>query len=76
MVDRTYQSFVKRWEEVTDLPVQTAGPLTFLFKGVSKRLKVMPWPWLIGISVAVSVVLYLVFGSSVAALVSALQKGF
>lgn len=72
----TYQKFVKRWEEVTDLPPQTVGPLTPYYKSVTRRLKVMPWPLLaIGATVVV-VGLYLLVGSAVTLIVSLLQRGF
>ncbi len=76
MIDTTYQRFVKRWEEVTDLPTQTLGPFTGLYKRFTKQFKVMPWPWFIGMSIAVAAGLYLVFGSAIAFLVTTLQRGF
>lgn len=76
MKDIVYRRFVKRWEEVTDLPLQTIGPLTPYYKSITKRLKVMPWPLLVGGSLMVIVGLYLLIGSTVTLLVSLLQKGF
>lgn len=74
--DAAYQKFVKRWEEVTDIPPQTLGPLTGVYKKLTKRLKVMPWPWLFIISGIVVFVLYIVLGSAIAFLVTLLQRGF
>jgi len=71
-----YQRFVKRWEEVTDLPPQTVGPLTPYYKALTRRLKVMPWPALVLGSLVVVFVLYLVFGSAITLIVSLLQRGF
>jgi hypothetical protein len=76
MTDITYQKFVKRWEEVTDLPVQRMGPFTPLYKRLVKRLKVMPWPMLVVGSLLVVVGIYILFGSAITMIVSLLQKGF
>jgi hypothetical protein len=76
MRSTTYQKFVKRWEEVTDLPPQTVGPLTPFYKAVVRRIKVMPWPALVFCSLALVIALYLVLGSAITLLVSILQRGF
>lgn len=76
MSDHLYQKFVKRWEEVTDLPPQTLGPLTPYYKAIAKRLKVMPWLPFVVISLAVVVGLYLLIGGAITFLVSILQRGF
>lgn len=76
MKDVTYQKFIKRWEEVTELPPQTLGPLTKVYKQATKRLKIMPWPWFGVVSLVVVIALYVVFGSSIAGIVSILQRGF
>jgi hypothetical protein len=76
MNDTLYAKFVKRWEEVTDLPPQTMGPLTPWYKKAVVRLKVMPWPALVGVSVLVVLGIYLLIGSAVTLLVSILQRGF
>ena len=76
MTDTLYTKFVKRWEEVTDLPPQTVGPLTPYYKRLVARLKVMPWPMLVVGSVVVVIGLYLLFGSALTILVSVLQRGF
>jgi hypothetical protein len=72
----TYQKFVKRWEEVTELPPQTMGPLTPYYKKAVTRLKVMPWPALVIGSLVVVIGLYLLLGSTITLLVSILQRGF
>lgn len=72
----TYRRFVKRWEEVTDLPPQTVGPLTPYYKALTRRLKVMPWPVLVISSLLLVVGLYLLIGSAITLIVSLLQKGF
>ncbi len=76
MTDALYQKFVKRWEEVMDLPPQTVGPLTPYYKKLVARLKVMPWPVLVIGSVVLVVGLYLLLGSAITILVSVLQRGF
>lgn len=76
MTDTTYKKFVARWLEVTELPPQTLGPLTPAYKWLVRRLKVMPWPMLVVVSLVTVVGLYLLLGSAVTLLVSILQKGF
>ncbi len=76
MSDRTYQKFVARWEKVIDLPVQTLGPLTPLYKASVRLLKVMPWPYFVLLSVVVVIGLYVVVGSAITILVTLLQRGF
>ncbi len=76
MSDITYRHFVKRWQEVTDLPTQTVGPLTPLYKFVASRLKTMPWFALIVISVCGVGLLYVLIGSTITLLTSILQRGF
>ena len=71
-----YDKFVKRWEEVTDLPTQTVGPFTSFYKTLVKRLKVMPWTALVSAAILVVLALYFLLGSAITALVSLLQKGF
>lgn len=76
MTDATYRKFVKRWEEVTDIPPQGVGPLTPIYKQLVRRLKVMPWPLLVLCSLLFVVGLYVLLGSTITLLVSILQKGF
>lgn len=76
MTDALYDKFVKRWEEVMELPPQRLGPLTPYYKAATKRLKVMPWPMLVVGSVMLVIGLYLLFGSAITLLVNVLQRGF
>ncbi len=76
MTDVVYRRFVKRWEEVTDLPPQTLGPLTPYYKMLVRRLKVMPWPLLFVVGVGVALGIYLLLGASLPFAVSILQRGF
>lgn len=76
MKSTTYQKFVRRWEEVTDLPPQRVGSLTPFYKTLVRRIKVMPWPALVLCSLVVVIGLYLLIGSAITLLVSFLQRGF
>jgi len=76
MTDATYKKFVKRWEEVTDLPPQTFGPATPYYKKFVARLKVMPWGILVLGSIVVVIGLYILLGTAITVIVSILQKGF
>lgn len=76
MTDTTYNKFVARWEKVIDLPVQTLGPLTPVYKACVRLLKVMPWPYFVLLSVLVVIGLYVVVGSAITILVTILQRGF
>jgi len=76
MTDATLKRFVKRWEEVTSLPPQSLGPFTSAYKWITRRFKVMPWPWFVGVSVLVAAVLYFLFGSAISFFVTILQRGF
>ncbi len=74
--DKTYERFLKRWEAVTELPPQTLGPLTPVYKFVARKLKVMPWPFLVVSSLFIVISLYLIAGTAITLLVSILQRGF
>lgn len=76
MSDTTYNKFVERWLEVTDLPPQTLGPLTPIYKAFIRRLKVMPWPYFVLTAVGLVLALYFLIGSTITLLVTLLQKGF
>jgi len=76
MKDALYERFQKRWMETTDLPPQTVGPFTPYYKMVTKRLKVMPLPILILLSLGVIIALFFLLGSGVTFLTSLLQRGF
>lgn len=76
MSDVTYQKFVARWEKVIDLPVQTLGPFTPLYKVLIRRLKVMPWPYFVLLAAAFVLILYFLIGTTITLLVTILQRGF
>jgi hypothetical protein len=72
----TYGKFVKRWEKVVELPPQTFGPFTKQYKWLAGRVKIMPWPVFLLLSIMMVVILYGVFGTAIAYIVTLLQKGF
>ena len=76
MPDAIYQKFLRRWEEVTDLPPQTLGPLTPYYKIVVRHLKVTPWPLFVVISIVAIVGLYVIVGTTITFFVSVLQRGY
>jgi len=76
MTDAFYERFQKRWGEITDLPPQTVGPFTPYYKMVTKRLKVMPFPMLMLLSIMAILALFFILGSGITFLASVLQRGF
>jgi len=76
MTDLVYQKFVRRWQEVTDLPPQNLGRLTPHYKWLAHCLKAMPWPIFLLLSLILVIGLYLLLGSAITLLVSLLQRGF
>jgi hypothetical protein len=76
MKDTMYRRFVKRWEEVTEIPPQTLGPLTPYYKSAVRKLKIMPWPAFIIAGAFLVFVIYLLIGSAITFVVTILQKGF
>ena len=76
MKDVLYDKIVKKWEETTDLPPQSVGPFTPLYKEFTKRLKVMPFPLLVFGALVAVVLLFLLVGSGISLVASILQRGF
>lgn len=76
MSNLTYKKFLTRWEQVVDLPPQTLGPLTPVYKSFIRRLKVMPWPYFVLSAAAFVLILYFLIGSAITLLVTLLQRGF
>jgi hypothetical protein len=74
-MDSTYKKFVKRWEEVTELPTQSVGPATPIYKWLVRHLKVMPWPAVVLASLMFVVFLYVLLGAAITIIASFLQKG-
>lgn len=76
MSKANYHKFVSRWKETMELPPQTVGPFTGLYKSITHRLKTMPIPTLVIISALLVTILVLWLGPSVTTIVTLLQKGF
>ncbi|KKU80761.1 hypothetical protein A2875_04885 [Candidatus Gottesmanbacteria bacterium RIFCSPHIGHO2_01_FULL_46_14] len=76
MTDSVYKKFVQRWEDVMELPPTSLGPLTPLYKTLTRRLKVMPFPSLVIVSLLCVIGVYMLFGSAITLLASLLQRGF
>lgn len=74
--DPLYQKFMQKWDEVTELPPQTIGPFTPMFKRTAPYFKVAPWRVLIPLSFLFAVGIALVFEMTTVQLVSLLQRGF
>ncbi len=76
MVTTNYRKFVSKWKETMELPPQTVGPFTGLYKRITHQLKTMPIPALIIISALLVILLVLWLGPSITTIVTLLQKGF
>lgn len=71
------QAFLNRWQETTDIPPQTVGPITPVYKEVTKHLKTMPFPlFLLASVVIVAAILYTLGPSITTYVVTLLQRGF
>lgn len=71
-----FENFLRRWEEVTELPPQQFGRLTNVYKMVTGRIKTMPWLAFFAVSALVVGSVYLLLGSTIVWIVSLLQRGF
>lgn len=76
MADLLFTNFMKRWEEVTELPPQRFGRFTNMYKLVTGRVKTMPWIVFFAVSAFIVGLVYIFFGSTIVWIVSLLQKGF
>jgi len=74
--DKTYESLVKKMNEVSALSPQTLGPFTSVYRVIIPFFKRAPWrPLMLG-SFAVTVIMNMLLGTSVVIVVSILQHGF
>ena len=71
-----FENFLRRWEEVTELPPQQFGRFTNVYKMVTGRIKTMPWLAFFGVSALVVGFVYLLLGSTIVWMVTLLQRGF
>jgi hypothetical protein len=76
MSDILFTNFMKRWEEVTELPPQRLGRLTNVYKLATAQVKTKPWIAFLGVSVLVVGTVYLFFGTTITWFVTLLQRGF
>lgn len=74
--DKLYQNFYSKWKEVTDLPTQTVGPFTPLYKLSVPWLKIAPWRILVPLAIIlVSITMFLLEVTS-PQIASILQRAF
>ncbi|MFH0749893.1 MAG: hypothetical protein V1917_03190 [Candidatus Gottesmanbacteria bacterium] len=71
-----YDKFVARWKETTELAPQGVGPLTGVYKRLTHRLKIMPIPTLVLVSLVLVSGVVFFLGPSIASFVTFLQRGF
>ena len=71
-----FEQFLRRWEEVTELPPQQFGRFTNAYKMATGRLKIMPWTTFFLVSAAVVGTVYVFFGTTIVWMVTLLQRGF
>ncbi len=76
MNDKAYQLLVSKMHEVTIVPVQNLGKLTFVYKKVVPYFKFSPWKTTAVISIISTASLFLFLGPRFVKLVSVLQFGF
>lgn len=71
-----YNKFVARWKETTELAPQSVGPLTGIYKQATHRLKTMPIPTLIVVSLVLVGSIAILLSPLLVSLVTILQRGF
>ena len=76
MDDVLYRKFKHRWEEVTELPPQTLGPLTYVYKRSVPYLKIAPWRILLPLSFVMVAAIALLLEITATQVASILQRGF
>ena len=74
--DPLYRSFVRKWEEVTELPPQKIGPLTPYFKRTAPYLKVAPWRVFMPAAFLLAVGVALILEVTAIQIATLLQRGF
>ena len=71
-----YTNFLQKWTEVVELPPQTVGPLTPVYKRAVPFLKVDPWRVLLPLSLILIVAIVLFLEATAVQITSILQRGF
>jgi len=74
--DKIYKLLVSKMQEIALVPPQTIGSFTPLYKKIVPRFKYYPWKSALIISLASTISLYLVLGSTLVKIASLLQFGF
>ena len=74
--NQLYHNFVAKWEEVTELPPQTVGPLTPVYKRAAPLLKVAPWRFIVPLSFIIACAVALVLEVTAVQVATLLQRGF
>ncbi len=76
MDQTSYRKFLFHLEEVFDLPPQTVGPLTPVYKKLVPLVKTMPWKIFVPLAFMVAFGLAYIFRAHAVWWVSLLQWGF
>jgi len=71
-----YHNFYQKWREVTELPTQTVGPLTPLYKKTVPFFKTAPWRILAPLAFLLVCIGALLLELTAVQVASVLQKGF
>lgn len=76
MISGLYTKFIAKWSEVTELPPQTVGPLTPLYKRAVPYFKIDPWRVIIPVALVFITVTVIILRGTAAEITSVLQLGF
>jgi hypothetical protein len=71
-----YQRFIGKWQEVTELPPQTVGVLTPVFKRLAPHFKSDPWRLIIPLSLVFILGVFWLIELNSSQVVSILQSSF
>ena len=71
-----YRNFVKRRDEVTEIPTQTVGPLTPIYKRAVPYFKIAPWRILMPTAFLLAVIGALLLEVTAVQVATLLQQGF
>lgn len=74
--DALYQKFVQKWDEVTELPPQTVGPLTPVYKRTVPIFKVAPWRLFVPLAFTLAAGFALILQVTAVQIATLLQRGF
>lgn len=74
--DPLHDNFMRRWEEVTELPPQTVGSFTPMYKRTVRHFKVDPWRILMPVSFLIATAIALILEVTAVQIANILQRGF